>query len=80
MITVSLKLLATYRAKLPEGTAGNTVKVELADGCTVAELLARFDLPADQSSVVLVNGFGVSGDASLNEGDEVCVYSAIAGG
>ena len=80
MISVSLKLLATYRAKLPAGTSGNTVILDLPDVCSVAELLARFDLLADGTSVVLVNGIGVSGDTLLRQGDEVCAYSAIAGG
>ena len=80
MITVSLKLLATYRAKLPAGTSGNTVTLEVPEACTVTELLARFDLPVDRTSVVLVNGIGVSGDTLLRQGDEVCAYSAIAGG
>jgi len=80
MITVSLKLLATYRAKLPAGTTGNFITLDVPEGYTVAELLARFDLPTDQTSVMLVNGIGVSSDTRLCEGDEVCAYSAIAGG
>ena len=80
MTTISLKLLATYRSKLPEGSAGNTCLLEVSEDSTVGDILAIFDVPADQSSVILVNGYAVQSDAKLADGDEVCVYSAIAGG
>ncbi len=77
---ISLKLLTIYRKKLPEGTKGNTCKLEVLESCRVSDLLAQFEIPNDASSVVLVNGHSPQGDQHLQEGDEVCVYSAMAGG
>lgn len=77
---VSIKLLTTYRKKLPEGIKGNTCTLEFPDRISVAEVLAYFDIPYDSSSVVLVNGQSPESNQRLTEGDEVCVYSAMAGG
>lgn len=77
---VSIKLLTTYRKKLPEGSEGNTCAMEFPDETSVADVLAYFEIPFDSSSVVLVNGQSPEGDQCLTEGDEVCVYSAMAGG
>lgn len=77
---ISLKLLTIYRKKLPEGTRGNTCTLEVPDSYCVGDVLARFEIPNDATSVVLVNGFSPDGNQHLQEGDEVCVYSAMAGG
>ena len=77
---ISVKLLTIYRKHLPEGTVGNTCTLEVEETWRVSDVLARFDLPNDATSVVLVNGFSPEGDQHLKEGDEVCVYSAMAGG
>ena len=77
---ISVKLLTTYRKNLPEGTKGNTCTLEVPESTRVAEILARFEIPDDASSVVLVNGHSSEGNQPLQEGDEVCVYSAMAGG
>ena len=77
---ISVKLLTTYRKKLPEGTKGNTCTLQVPESYCVSDILAHFEIPNDVSSVILVNGLSPQGDQALNEGDEVCVYSAMAGG
>lgn len=77
---ISVKLLTTYRKQLPEGTQGNTCTLEIPDTECVSDVLARFEIPNDATSVVLINGFSPDGDQLLKEGDQVCVYSAMAGG
>jgi len=77
---ISVKLLTTYRKKLPEGTQGNTCTLQVPNIWCVGDILAHFEIPNDASSVILVNGLSPKGDQHLNEGDEVCVYSAMAGG
>lgn len=77
---ISLKLLSTYRTKLPEGTKGNTCTVDIPDDFLVDDLLNMFDIPAGLASVVLINGLTPGDDQSLIDGDEVCVFSAMAGG
>ncbi len=77
---VRVKLIATYREHLPPGTRGDTVELEVTEGSTVAEVLAPFGIPLDDSSVIVVNGRTVPLDTPLREGDTVAAFSAIAGG
>jgi len=80
MIKISVKLLSTYREKLPEGTIGNECLLDIPKNYEATDVLKLFDIPADLSSVVLINGRTPEADQILAEGDEVCVFSAMAGG
>ena len=77
---ISVKLLSTYRDKLPEGTKGNSCSVEIPEVYKAGDVLKLFDIPNDLSSVVLINGSSPKENQLLREGDEVCVFSAMAGG
>lgn len=77
---VSVKLIATYRHLLPPGTKGGCIEVEVAPGSTVAEIMSRFGVPLDDSSVIVLNGLTVPLDTPLSDGDTVSAFSAIAGG
>ena len=79
-VTITLKLLATYRQLLPEGTGGNTCRLDIPDGSTVEEILARYDVPLGGESVILVNGHSPEPGQVLEAGDVLCAFSAIAGG
>jgi sulfur carrier protein ThiS len=77
---ISVKLLSTYRKKLPDGTKGNSVSMDIPDGFNLEDVLKKFNIAYDQTNVVLVNGLTPEDSQSLSEGDEVCVFSAMAGG
>jgi molybdopterin converting factor small subunit len=77
---VHIKLIATYQKLLPPGTKGNTASIGLTQGITVAQVMERFNVPLDDSSVILLNGLTVPLDTPLTEGDTVAAFSAIAGG
>ncbi len=77
---IRVKLIATYRQLLPPGTRGNTLTLDVPAGSTVAEVLASFNVPLDESSVILLNGRTVPLDTPVQEGDEVAAFSAVAGG
>jgi molybdopterin converting factor small subunit len=77
---ISLKLIATYRQLLPEGTPGNTVELEIAPGTTVEEVLSKFGVPLDETSVFVVNGRMPVEGQQLKEGDVVSAFPALAGG
>lgn len=77
---ITVKLLSTYREKLPEGTKGNTCTLDIQKSNNINDVLNTFDIPNDQSSVVLINGLTPKKDQTLIDGDEVCVFSAMAGG
>jgi len=42
--------------------------------------MARYNVPLDDTSVILLNGLTVPLDTALAEGDTVAAFSAIAGG
>jgi sulfur carrier protein ThiS len=77
---VQIKLIATYQKLLPAGTQGNTITIDLVQEATVAQVMTRFNVPLDDTSVILLNGLTVPLDTHLSEGDTVAAFSAIAGG
>ncbi len=79
-MNVRVKLIATYREHLPPGTNGNITEVDVPPGHTVREVLTPFDIPLDDSSVIVLNGLTVPLDTVVVEGDTVAAFSAIAGG
>lgn len=79
-MNLSLKLFATLRRHLPEGSVGNRCQVEVSKGTRVSDLLARFGVPEQESLVILVNGRDAPADCVLHEGDVVAVFPAMAGG
>ena len=77
---VQIKLIATYQKLLPPGTKGNVVPLEVPDGTTLGQVMTRFEVPLDDTSVILLNGLTVPLDTILSEGDTAAAFSAIAGG
>ena len=76
---IQLKLFATYRRYLPPESQGSACDLRVPAGTRVADLLTEFGIPAD-GSVILVNGHGASPERSLDSGDVVAVFPAMAGG
>lgn len=77
---INVKLIATYQKLLPVGTNGNTLEIEVPDGATISQVISRFGVPLDETSVIVLNGLTVDLNAPVSEGDTVSAFSAIAGG
>ena len=77
---VQIKLIATYQKLLPPGTKGNVISMDVPEGTTVEQVMARFEVPLDDTSVILLNGLTVPLDTPLSDGDTAAAFSAIAGG
>ena len=77
---VIVRLIGSYRKLLPQGTKGSTVEMDIPSATSVAGLLAQFDVPLTDDSVIVVNGLSVDWGTTLAEGDEVSAFSAMAGG
>lgn len=80
MSTVHVRLFATLRRHYPHLGIGDAMAVELPEGATVGELIARLDLPAEQVKVVFVNGIARETDHPLADGDEVGIFPPVGGG
>lgn len=77
---IHVRLLANYREHLPPEAKNGGVELDVTDGTTVREVMARFPIPLDDTSVIVVNGLTVDLDTTLIAGDVVSAFSAIAGG
>ena len=77
---VQVKLFATLRHQYPHLELGEAMPVELQDGATVEQLIARLDLPADEVKIVFVNGIVRDGDHVLADGDELGIFPPVGGG
>jgi molybdopterin converting factor small subunit len=77
---VQVKLIANYQSFLPVGTKGNTLELDIPQGMTISQVLSRFNVPLDDTSVIVLNGLTVDLNTPVSEGDIVTAFSAIAGG
>lgn len=81
---VTLKLFATLADHLPAGAEDNQAQIEVAEGESVAEVIARLALPPGLVHLVLVNGSYVAPEARgkrrLSAGDQLALWPPIAGG
>lgn len=79
-MTVQLALFAYLSQYQPDGLGGRLARpVEVPDGTTVGELIARLGLP-DGPRAVFLNGRHAADDRLLSEGDRLAIFPPIAGG
>jgi molybdopterin converting factor small subunit len=81
---ITLKLHAHLMDRLPAGTRGHAVVLDVDDACCVGDVLDRFHLPPAVAKLVLVNGHYVAPEARaaapLADGDHLAVWPPVAGG
>jgi sulfur carrier protein ThiS len=77
---VKLRCLSIYRQFLPPEAADGEIEVDVSPGMKATDLLQRYGIPVDRSSVILVNGVTPKQGDQLQEGDSIFVFPAIAGG
>jgi len=81
---LTFKLYASLGQYLPTGAVDNKATIELAPDETLAQLIARFNLPERLVHLVLVDGVYVAPEAratrTLNDGETVAIWPPVAGG
>jgi hypothetical protein len=78
---IILKLLVTYEKLLPPGTMGSTCEIKIPEGSQPLEVLKKYGVPVDETTVVLINGRTPSNKFyTLKEGDVLCAFPVAAGG
>lgn len=80
---VTFKLYASLTPYLPPGTAGHETRLQVPPGTTAIDLLQQHGVPAAQVHLVLVNGLFIPPSERANpldDGDELAVWPAVAGG
>jgi len=78
---IHVKLMASFRSKVPAGAKGGIATLELANGARIVEALALLKIPADHVHLVMVNGAQEPDrQRVLADGDELVVFPPVAGG
>lgn len=81
---LTFKLYASLGQYLPSGAVDNKVTIELALGESLADVIARFDLPERLVHLVLVDGVYVAPEDRagriLKDGETVAIWPPVAGG
>ena len=77
---VEVKLYANFREYLPRGSEKYSCTLELEEGTTIAQVLARLKIPESLPMVPLVNGIHHKVEEPLQPGDVVSIFPPVAGG
>jgi len=78
---IILKLLITYQKLLPPGTPGSECEIEIPPSSKARDILARYGVPVDENTVILINGRSPQSPGGLlSEGDVLCAFPVAAGG
>lgn len=78
---IQVKLFATLKkfARV-EGLAGTPFEMEMAEGCTLGDLVRILNLPTAEVKILFINGIIRTLDETLKEGDEIGIFPPIGGG
>jgi molybdopterin converting factor small subunit len=77
---IHVKMIGSYRDHLPPEARNGVLELDVPNTATVYDAISRFDIPLDDTSVIVLNGLTVDMSTPLQEGDMVTAFSAIAGG
>jgi hypothetical protein len=80
-MNVDVVLLGLYRAYLPVGAGGDTVRLDFtADAVPLRDVVRQLRIPDDVVRVVFLRGEAIADDHLLHDGDLVTFASPIGGG
>ena len=68
-----------FFATLREGR-GKIAEIGEEEVSTAGELLRRFDIPAEEVSILLINGFHSKPEDPVKDGDVVSLFPPVGGG
>ena len=77
---IEVKLFATLRDYLPEGSSRFSCKMEIDRHTRIQDILSMLKIPDDLPKIILVNGIHGKKDQVLKEGDVLSVFPPVAGG
>lgn len=80
MIEIEVRLYATLRKYIPGLGVGEPLRVQMAEGSTVADLLRQLGVPPSEVKTAIINNRQQDEDYRLCDGDRVALFSPVAGG
>jgi len=84
VVQIEFKLFADLMRYLPPEARQQSVRVEMADGATVHDLMDRFGVPREQAHLVVCNGLFIPPSQRdtyrLRDRDVIALWPPVAGG
>lgn len=77
---IEVRLFATLRDYLPQGSSQFSCKLQVKPTDTVGDVLRKLKVPGEIPKIILVNGVHCALDSVLKPGDVLSVFPPIAGG
>ena len=77
---VQVRLYATLRKHLPDAPLGKSTPITLANGATIAQLIAALNIPRNTIKTAFVRGVVRDDNFVLHDADDVGIFPPIAGG
>ena len=77
---IEVKLFATLRDYLPQGSSRFSCKMEVDGQTRVQDVLLKLKIPEEMPKIILVNGIHGKNDQILKDGDILSVFPPVAGG
>ena len=81
---IQFKTGGLFVEHLPEGSAGNSAELEVADGATPMDIMRQLNMPMDENYLVSLNGEVVviseRGSRQLAENDRLAIMPPLKGG
>ena len=77
---IEVKLFATLRDFLPEGSSRFSCRMGIDGQTRVQDILARLKIPEEMPKIILVNGIHGKKEQALKDGDVLSVFPPVAGG
>ena len=77
---IEVKLFATLRDYLPQGSGLFSCKMEIDGQTRVEDILGKLKIPEEMPKIILINGVHGKKDQVLKEGDILSVFPPVAGG
>ena len=68
-----------FFATLREGR-GKIAEIGAEEVSTAGELIRRFDIPAEEVSILLINGFHSRPEDPVKDGDVISLFPPVGGG
>ena len=72
---IEVRFFATLR-----NGRGKITEVPAEDVRTAGDILRRFDIPAEEVAILLINGFHSKPENSVKDGDIISLFPPVGGG
>jgi molybdopterin synthase sulfur carrier subunit len=77
---IEIKLFATLRDYLPEGSSRFSCKMKIDGHTRIEDVMSVLKIPEEMPKIILVNGIHGKKEQILKDGDVLSVFPPVAGG